>query len=985
VGTGTVNTPRAVVVRPDQAFAYVTVAGEGSDVIKVIDTKTLAIDETFTIATGADPLGAALSPDGSRLYVGSETANALSVFSIDAVSGQLAALAAIATPGGSPERVVVSPDGSRVYAAVSVADAVYIIDADTLALDSLHPFVAVGAAPAGLAVEPGGARVYVGSAGSNHLSIIDTTTFAVTTLDIGARSAAIAIGPDGDRFYAAMDDSNAIVRFDPTGGTPVVLQTVAAGVTPVGLAMNAAGTALYAVNAGSDEVSIFVIASETGELVAAAPASIPAGGGPFLPGVATNGDALLTGGGTFVANRGGALATAGDDGVEFDGGTLLVNGEGLVFRTPISLGAGGGRVDTNGNDATLLATIGGGGAFTKTGAGTLTLAGGNTFGGGTTVSGGTLVLGATDALGTGGVTIDAGATLELGGFAQTFTDGTLRVNGELSGGDVTIDGATLAGSGTIDGDVTLSSGTISPGNSIGTLEVDGDFTWTAGTMLTFELGLGGASDRLAIDGVLRKSGVGAFAFDFGGTGAEGTYTLMTFASQSGFSAADFSAVNLGGGLTGEFVLSGTQLQFVASAPPPEDIEATVTLSNLVQSYDGTAKQATVRTSPTGLAVVVTYNGSATRPIAAGSYAVRAHVIEPGYEGRVDGTFTIVPAVATPPGNVAAAVGGAAVFTVAANGGGTALTYQWRRNGVDLPGENAATLTLNNVQPGDVGFYSVAITGGSAMTETVGVPLELAFDGQRAGEGVDAGADIRHPNGNVYDQVLLTGRAVSVKADTEQMVRVSYEDLSDDIVQVEFSGAGVMTLSLADSGGPAEAVNYVQPEVRYMKGHASVTITGADETTNLTVFSVGRITAVRQELFRDGVDYDGVADLAFVGVAATEGKFGGLRTGNVSYVDTVGRTGVYAPGVAFAGPVYVGDIHAADDARGVLVAEAVADARITGGDLWQPNAAPVEVDGLTTLRFTAGETSHGEGQPAQANRAVLMRHGADVTDDLVEAD
>jgi uncharacterized repeat protein (TIGR01451 family) len=60
--------------------------------------------------------------------------------------------------------------------------------------------------------------------------------------------------------------------------------------------------------------------------------------------------------------------------------------------------------------------------------------------------------------------------------------------------------------------------------------------------------------------------------------------------------------------------------------------ATVTLSGLTQVYDGDPKPVTVTTDPADLNVVVTYGGSATVPVNAGSYAVEAAVDEPDYSG-----------------------------------------------------------------------------------------------------------------------------------------------------------------------------------------------------------------------------------------------------------------------------------------------------------------------------------------------------------------
>jgi MBG domain len=79
-----------------------------------------------------------------------------------------------------------------------------------------------------------------------------------------------------------------------------------------------------------------------------------------------------------------------------------------------------------------------------------------------------------------------------------------------------------------------------------------------------------------------------------------------------------------------------------------DTVAVVNLSNLDQLYDGRPKQATVTTAPAGLKVSVSYSESTNYPasespvlrINAGSYIVRAKVIEPGFTGESIKSFTI---------------------------------------------------------------------------------------------------------------------------------------------------------------------------------------------------------------------------------------------------------------------------------------------------------------------------------------------------------
>jgi hypothetical protein len=307
--------------------------------------------------------------------------------------------------------------------------------------------------------------------------------------------------------------------------------------------------------------------------------------------------------------------------------------------------------------------------------------------------------------------------------------------------------------------------------------------------------------------------------------------------------------------------------------------------------------------------------------------------------------------------------------------------QWQRNGIDLSGATSASLTVDALTPADAGIYQAVATNGTAATTSRPAILALASTSKVIGSGREVDVDVPHPNGNIFDQILLEGSAATVTADRGQVLRMSFLDLNHDIVQVEFSGAGALSLVLDNVSGPAAPLNYNQ-DVRYMQGHAGIVVTGANETTNLSVFSVGRANAVNQALFRDDVAYDGVADLAFIAIASADGKFGGLRAANANFFAAKGLTGIYAPGVAFTGPVFVGNIDASDDAQPVLVLGGVDDLRITGGDLFQANGRAVEVSGFAELRFTAGSTSHNESISAQTNRARFAQNGIDITTQIL---
>ncbi|GAB5559146.1 MAG: hypothetical protein SynsKO_07930 [Synoicihabitans sp.] len=68
-------------------------------------------------------------------------------------------------------------------------------------------------------------------------------------------------------------------------------------------------------------------------------------------------------------------------------------------------------------------------------------------------------------------------------------------------------------------------------------------------------------------------------------------------------------------------------------------------------------------------------------------------------------------------DMTAMVGGSARFEVSASGGGP-ISFQWRKNGVDISGATAASLTIESVTVEDEGIYDVVISGEEGSTTSV---------------------------------------------------------------------------------------------------------------------------------------------------------------------------------------------------------------------------------------------------------------------------
>lgn len=253
----------------------------------------------------------------------------------------------------------------------------------------------------------------------------------------------------------------------------------------------------------------------TGSLTIENGGLVRAEGGVQLGVAAGSGGTLLVQG---PANNRGVLETrrifggSGAASATFDGGLLRATANnpnffaGFNTRT-IGIGANGLGIDTDGHDIGISPSFTGAGALIKDGAGKLELTG------------------------------NSGATYTGAGSVLA---GTLAVNGVL-GGTMEVISGRLQGIGTVGATINQPGGTIAPGNSIGTLTINGNYLGNGGG-LEIETVLGGdasPTDRLVITGstagstpvtVLNQGGAGAPTvegikiIDVGGT-SNGVFTL----------------------------------------------------------------------------------------------------------------------------------------------------------------------------------------------------------------------------------------------------------------------------------------------------------------------------------------------------------------------------------------------------------------------------------------------------------------------------
>lgn len=171
--------------------------------VSVLNATDLKVIDVVNFGSDINPGYIALSPDGDMAYVVSITDNRL--FFLDTRHWTVTHVTTIGSAPGKPNAVgsaiAVTPDGSRIYVGDYQSNVVHVIDAASYAVIGN---VNVEIAPLGLAISPDGSFVYTANSGSGSISVIDTGSNAVVaTIAGGNGTFDVRVSPDGSRLYAS--------------------------------------------------------------------------------------------------------------------------------------------------------------------------------------------------------------------------------------------------------------------------------------------------------------------------------------------------------------------------------------------------------------------------------------------------------------------------------------------------------------------------------------------------------------------------------------------------------------------------------------------------------------------------------------------------------------------------------------------------------------------------------------------------------------
>jgi autotransporter-associated beta strand protein len=334
----------------------------------------------------------------------------------------------------------------------------------------------------------GGVSTYTGDTAINNGTVQLTTGNdrlpTTTTVSLGQAASANLGILDLNGRNQQIAGLNSVTGTNATATNNTVTSSTAATLT-------LGGSGSYSYGDGTDANSGVITGSIT---------LVKSGGGTQTFGEANTytGKTSITGG--FIAGSGESVfgtnpGSFSADQITLNGGGVKATGN-IAFNSNrgITLGSGGGTLDTNGSSISLTNEVTGSGLLTKQGAGTLTLNSANTHSGGVTVTAGTVAVKNTtgSATGSGDVTVTGSTIL-----------GTGRVS-PASGGSVIFGNAAILSVGDA-GDTSGKRLIFTPAS--GTMNT----TFQSGSVVEFDLFTGaGSGDNSGI-------GTAADALQWGGT------------------------------------------------------------------------------------------------------------------------------------------------------------------------------------------------------------------------------------------------------------------------------------------------------------------------------------------------------------------------------------------------------------------------------------------------------------------------------------
>lgn len=237
-----------------QTPSYVYVVNQSSNNVSVVDPGTDQV--VATIPVGLNPYAAAITPDGSEVWV-THSAGSVDIIS---TASNTAAVGAVSV-GSALWDLAFSPDGATAYFSRNSSGAITVVD---VASRSVSKTITGLSFPRGIAVLPDGSKAYV--AGNAAVFVLELTGNTLSnSIAVDGQAYFVAAAPDNSAVYVTQDPSTGpgLLRTIDTGSDALVGPGIAVGSSPYPVELNPTGTEAYVADGSGTLYFVDLVAGST--------------------------------------------------------------------------------------------------------------------------------------------------------------------------------------------------------------------------------------------------------------------------------------------------------------------------------------------------------------------------------------------------------------------------------------------------------------------------------------------------------------------------------------------------------------------------------------------------------------------------------------------------------------------------------------------------------------------------------------------------
>lgn len=264
------NGPIGVAVNPATSLVYVT--NQGSQDLWVVDFTPPTVVVPPPIPVGGNVFGVAFDPANNIVFVADHQNSVIMAYQ---GTGPFNPVGAPIATGTNPFGVAVNPNTSRFYVANEGQPDVAAFDTTPPAFNLVQGFLpqppcapgfAAGSQPRGVAVNAkNNLHIYVTLHGANQLWIMDGAPpwACPAPVPVGAQPIGVAYNPTNDHIYVANRGSNDVTIVDANPPHAVLNPSLPVGPGPWGVALNPTTNKVYVTNSGANTVTVIDGATDT--------------------------------------------------------------------------------------------------------------------------------------------------------------------------------------------------------------------------------------------------------------------------------------------------------------------------------------------------------------------------------------------------------------------------------------------------------------------------------------------------------------------------------------------------------------------------------------------------------------------------------------------------------------------------------------------------------------------------------------------------